>query len=79
MMMSKSERDAYRDAIAFMRCCLAGDDEGKAMIIRHCSPAAMLEAFSVMYLGWANAITGLEPEQYLDFLAANFPAEPQGP
>lgn len=69
------EREAYRDVISYMRCALRGDSEGKAAIIRHCTPALMLDTWGTLYLGWATAVTGLEPEQFLDFLAANFPTE----
>ena len=61
-------RDGYADAIAWIRCTLRGDQEGKAAIALNVTPGYIIEALGNLFIGLAASTTG-EPEECLNFLS----------
>lgn len=69
--------DAFLDALAFSRCTLRRDWEGRDAIARGCDPVQMVDALTNLFLGLI--ITNVGPhgtrvETYLDHMRDQLPA-----
>lgn len=69
--------DAIRDALAYTRCTLRRDWEGRNAVARACEPTEMVDALTMLYLGLVLHHTRRSPiaaDVFLDEMRVMVPA-----
>ena len=70
------DTDAFLDALAFSRCTLRHDWEGRNAVARACDPVALVDALTTLYLGLIATVVGpnaLRIDGYLDIMREQVP------